>query len=72
MKRFSGCPNESPFVGMKERAGGVGRNPLITRAERGGQNPLIAAARFRKTDDWSEQEIDFPLDRVGNGFVSHD
>ena len=37
MKRFSGCPNESLFVGMKERAGGVCRNPLIARAERGGK-----------------------------------
>jgi hypothetical protein len=35
MKRFSGCPNGSLFVGMKERAGGVGRNPLIARAEEG-------------------------------------
>jgi hypothetical protein len=35
MKRFSGWLNESLFVGMKERAGGVGRNPLIARAEEG-------------------------------------
>jgi hypothetical protein len=33
MKRFSGYPNGSLFVGMKERAGGVGLYPLIARAE---------------------------------------
>ena len=33
MKRFSGCPNGSLFVGMEERAGGVGLYPLIAVAE---------------------------------------
>jgi hypothetical protein len=63
--------DESLFVDMKERADGVGRNPLIARAERGGQNPLMPRLVSAK-QTIGEQEIDSPLDRVGNGFVSHD
>jgi hypothetical protein len=56
---------------MKERAGGVGRNPLIARAEEGIKAlswPRLVSAK----QTIGEQEIDSPFDCVGNGFVSHD
>jgi len=47
---------------MKERAGGVGRSPLIARAERGVKNlrlPRLVSAK----QTMGEQEIDSALDR---------
>jgi hypothetical protein len=56
---------------MKERAGGAGRYPLIARAEEEVKilpQPRLVSAK----PAIGEQEIDSPLDRVRNGFVSHD